>query len=73
MREPKIDQLDDAGLVEEDVLELEVAVGDASEVAIPDALEHLQKEATRDRLGHRVGASVDDLVEELAAAGCAHK
>ena len=48
VREAKVDELDDAGLVEEDVLELEVAVRHPAEVAVRQPVEHLAKEVARD-------------------------
>merc|ERR1719271_1849801 len=73
MREAKINELQRALLVEQHVLELQVAVCDGGEVAVGDAVEHLVEEVARDGLGHRGGAAVDDLVEELAAARQLHE
>ena len=62
MRQSKVALLD-----LKDILELQVAVGDAGEVAVVHAIENLVEERARQRLGHRVRAAVDDLVEEARA------
>mmetsp|Transcript_24293 Transcript_24293/g.41481 ORF Transcript_24293/g.41481 Transcript_24293/m.41481 type:complete len:578 (+) Transcript_24293:18-1751(+) len=72
VREAEVDHLDDARLVQEHILELEVAVRHATLVAVLDAGEQLEHEAADERLGH--GAVVrGELVEELAAGRALHE
>mmetsp|Transcript_20656 Transcript_20656/g.52603 ORF Transcript_20656/g.52603 Transcript_20656/m.52603 type:complete len:257 (+) Transcript_20656:990-1760(+) len=73
MRESKIDQLDYSLGIQQHVLELQIAMRDAGEVAIVDAVEHLAEEVARVVFRHCIRAAVDHLIKELAAARELHE
>jgi len=73
VREAKVDELDHPARVEEHVLELQVAVRDAPQVAHLQRGEDLVEEAARHSLRHRTRTAVDDLVKELAARRQLHE
>mmetsp|Transcript_18364 Transcript_18364/g.21664 ORF Transcript_18364/g.21664 Transcript_18364/m.21664 type:complete len:226 (-) Transcript_18364:25-702(-) len=62
----EVDDLDVVVLVEEDVLGLEIAMGEAARVDVVDALEQLLEVELADLLSE--GTGVGDVVEELATS-----
>eukprot|EP00303_Exanthemachrysis_gayraliae_P008980 CAMPEP_0205998480 /NCGR_PEP_ID=MMETSP1464-20131121/274_1 /ASSEMBLY_ACC=CAM_ASM_001124 /TAXON_ID=119497 /ORGANISM="Exanthemachrysis gayraliae, Strain RCC1523" /LENGTH=455 /DNA_ID=CAMNT_0053371629 /DNA_START=389 /DNA_END=1752 /DNA_ORIENTATION=- len=70
-REAKVGELDRVVLVEEHVLQLDVAVRHAARVAVGDRVEKLCHVRPRDLLRH--GAAGDEPVEEVPAGGELHE